>query len=337
VTAPELTRYVAGLARAVALLQRSPEPGQPQKDALRALVDFAASRSATFRFYGGELTLDGVAVSTADPRLGAFTERLAAQNVAEIAIAKGAGPDELLALSLGLAAEPGLGRIKERLRDASSSRIMVVLHQFEQQGPRSVSAAFEKMKYDQSVLAEWNKFLEQGTRAEQERVADAQGSDSELEVISAPPPRPTTAVPAAGDGGRFPRGSVRAAPIPPPPAAPEPAAAASDLEMIPPPQPTSRVPRPSVIEEAISPDAWMASFERSVKNKFPDHFGDVDWGYRFDRGTGTITAGDLQGRTSMSVTLPSGFLEQSAWLLAGKLLVDLRKRAEEEGAVRKKR
>ena len=325
-TAPELTRYVAGLARAVALLQRSPDPGQPQKDALRALVELAAGRSATFRFYGGELTLDGVAVPTADPRLAAFAERLTAQSVAEIVIAKGAGPDELLALALGLAADPGFGRIKERLRDAGSSRVMVVLQQYDQPASaRTVSAAFEKMKTDQSVLAEWNKFLEQGARAEEARVADAQGDGTGPTV-------PVGGAPA--EPSPFTVGNLEII-------EPEPSAAApggqADLEMIPPPQPPVRQPRPSVIEEASTPEAWLGAFERSVKNKFPDHFGDVDWGFRFDKATGTVTAGDPQGRTSMSISLPSGYLEQSAWLLAGKLLAELRKRAEDEGAVRKKR
>ena len=327
-TAPELTRYVAGLARAVALLQRSPDPGQPQKDALRALVELAAGRSATFRFYGGELTLDGVAVPTADPRLTAFAERLTAQSVAEIVIAKGAGPDELLALALGLAADPGFGRIKERLRDAGSSRVMVVLQQYDQPASaRTVSAAFEKMKTDQSVMAEWNKFLEQGAKAEEARVADAQGDGTGPTIpVGGAPEEPSP----------FTVGNLEIIEPEPQAAAPE-GGGQADLEMIPPPQPSVRLPRPSVIEEVSSPEAWLGSFERSVKNKFPDHFGDVDWGYRFDKTSGTVTAGDLQGRTSMSISLPAGYLEQSAWLMAGKLLAELRKRAEEAGAVRRKR
>jgi hypothetical protein len=244
-------------------------------------------------------------------------------------IAKGAGPDELLALALGLAADPGLGRIKERLRDAGSSRVMVVLQQFDQAASaRTVSAAFEKMRTDQSVMAEWNKFLEQGTRAEEERVADAQGDGvgPTIPVGGAPTDEPSP----------FTVGNLEI--IEPEPQAAAPAEGGqADLEMIPPPQPSVRLPRPSVIEEASSPEAWLGAFERSVKNKFQDHFGDVDWGYRFDKTTGTVTAGDPQGRSSMSISLPSGYLEQSAWLLAGKLLAELRKRAEDEGAVRKKR
>jgi hypothetical protein len=294
---------VAALARAVALLRRSPEPDQPQKEAMRALVALAAERSATLRFYGGEVTLDGVTVSTTDPRLAAFTERLVAQHVAEITIATGAGPDELLALVMGLAADPGQGRIKERLRDAGSARVMVVLHQYDQPGARSVSAAFEKVKMDQGVLAEWNKFIEHGAKAESERIGAA---------------LPITEIPDDSD-----------APAPPhvaPPQAPPPA------------QPPVRMPRASVVQEApTAPDAWFAAFERGIKAKFQDQFGEADWSWLFDRATGILSAGDRQGRGSVSVSLPQGYLEQSAWLVAGKLLVDLRKLAEAEGAVRKRR
>jgi hypothetical protein len=299
VTQPDNTRYVAALARAVALLRRSSEPDQPQKEAMRALVALAAERSATLRFYGGEVTLDGVTVSAADPRLAAFTERLVAQHVAEITIATGAGPDELLALVMGLAAEPGQGRIKERLRDAGSARVMVVLHQYDQPSARSVSAAFEKVKMDQGVLAEWNKFIEHGAKVESERIAAALPIDEIPDDTDAPAP-PQVARPQA-----------------PPPV---------------------RMPRASVVQEApTAPDAWLAAFERGIKAKFQDQFGEADWGWRFDRATGILSAGDRQGRSSLSVSLPRGYLEQSAWLVAGKLLVDLRRLAEAEGAVRKRR
>ena len=98
-----------------------------------------------------------------------------------------------------------------------------------------------------------------------------------------------------------------------------------------------RQPRPSALQEAASPESWFASFERSVKNKFPDHFGDADWGFRIDRAAGTVTASDSQGRSSVSASLPPGYLEQSSWLLAGQLLEQLRKLAEDEGAIRKRR
>ena len=303
-TQTDSLRYVAALARAVALLRRSSEPDQPQKEAMRALVTLAGERSATLRFYGAEVTVDGVTMSTGDPRLAAFTERLVAQNVAEITIARGAGPDELLALVMGLAAEAGHGRIKERLRDAGSARVMVVLHQYDQPTTRSVSAAFEKVKMDQGVLAEWNKFIEHGAKAESERIQSA------------------TPVEAASDRGAAAVPGRTAEPVPRH-VAPEPMQA--------------RQPRPSVFLESSTKETWLASFERGVQAKFKDQFGDTDWGCMFDAAGGVLTAGDAQGRATVSVSLPSDYLQQSAWLLAGKLLVDLRRLAEAEGALRKRR
>jgi hypothetical protein len=307
VTTTDNIRPVAALARAVALLRRSPEPGTPQKDAMRALVAIAAERSATLRWYADTLTLDGAVVPTTDPRLSAFTERLVAQHVAEITIAKDAGPDELLALALGLAAEPGQGRIKERLRDAGSARVMVILQQYEQRTDRSVSAAFEKVKFDQGIMSEWNRFLDQGARAEAERVADAKVGDAK--VADAKPEED---------------GYEHVLELPPPP---EPA----------PPPIAPRQPRPSTLQEGSTPEGWFASFERSLKNKFSDSFGSEDWAFWIDRAAGTVTAGDRHGRSSISVPLPRDYLQQSSWLLAGKLVDELRKKAEAEGAIRKRR
>ena len=88
------SKYVAALARAVDQLRRSAEAGDPQKAALRALAAVAAEQSATLRFYGNVLTIDGQAVPTGDPRLAAFAELLALQGVEEIVIARGAEPIE---------------------------------------------------------------------------------------------------------------------------------------------------------------------------------------------------------------------------------------------------
>ena len=315
-SASDSIQTVIALARAVALLRRSPEPNTPQKDALRSLVAVAAEHSATLRWYDNTLTLDGAVVTTTDPRLSAFTERLVAQHVAEITIAKDAGPDELLALSLGLAAEPGQGRIKERLRDAGSARVMVILQQYEQRSDRSVTAAFEKVKFDQAVLSEWDRFLEQGARAEADRVADSKAAGQEGGEGATGP-----GAPDAMELEAYP--PLPAEPLPPPALVPPPIA--------------PRQPRPSTLQQATTPEGWFASFERSLELRFSDHFSNADWDYRIDRAAGTVTAGDRQGRSNISVSLPRDYLQQSAWLLAGKLVEELRRRAEVEGSIRKRR
>jgi len=196
-------RYAVALARAVDLLRKSPEPGEPQKAALHALVALTAKSSATFRLYAGELTVDGWIIPIADPRLAEFAKRLADQDVAEIVIAQGAGPDELLALARGLAADAGMGRIKEKLRDAGSTRIMVVMHQplYDVNGGRSVAEAFAKVKFDQAVTSQWNEFLEHGAKAESERMASwgpvARGVGEAAGGVDSPPDAAATAQPSA--------------------------------------------------------------------------------------------------------------------------------------------
>ncbi len=314
-------RVAAALARAVDVLRRSPEPGQAQKAALRTLIAVMAERSATFRHYANTLTVDGETIPTADPRLAAFAERLTGQHVAEIAIAKGAGADELLALAIGLASDPGHGRIKERLRDANSARVMVVNHQYDTPTPRGVSAAFEKVKFDRAVLDEWNKFLEQGARAEAERMPADGAAGEHADDLVAGQGQPAQAAPAARRTGFGP------------------ALQSKDLAQTPPPQPrpSQMIQQPPALQGTPSLGNWFTAFERSLKGKFPDHFGDVDWGFQVDRAAGTVSAGDKGGRGSVTVPLPEGFVEESAWILAGKILVELRRRAEKETGLRKKR
>jgi len=214
-------RYAAVLARTVDILRRSAEPGAPQKAALQALVDAAAERSVTIRFYDGVLTIDSLAIATTDPRMAVFVERLAAQNVAEIAVARGADATELLALARGLASDPGHGRLKERLRDASSTRVMVVSSSpsVGERKPVTVSGAFEKVKMDEEVMEEWNRFLDHGakTAAGAEQTVDLglrERATGEVQVdVGLTPSAPATP-PAAPPPPR--------APTPREPAAPEP-------------------------------------------------------------------------------------------------------------------
>jgi len=236
-------RHAVALARAVDLLRKSPEPGEPQKAALHALVALAAKSSATFRFYAGELTVDGWVIPTSDPCLAEFAKRLAAQDVAEIVIAQGAGPDELLALARGLAADPGLGRIKEKLRDAGSTRIMVVMHQplYGVQGERSVAEAFEKVKQDEALTSQWNKFLEHGAQMESERMASwgpvVRGVGETAGGVGSAPDAAATAKPPAA--------------VPPAPAAPTAPSAAS---------PSPEVAEPPTLQGESSLGAALVSF-----------------------------------------------------------------------------
>ena len=209
------TKYVAALARAVDLLRRSREGGEPQKAALRALVAFAAERSITLRYYDGFLTADSELIQTTDPRLASFAAALGAQSIAELVIARGAEPIELLALATGLGGDPGHGRIRERLRDASSLRIMVIMQtQLDAtREPVSVSGAFEKVALDEASLKEWNKFLNHGATAAdtQVDVGFKERETGEIQIdINAAVPTVNVA----------PRAAVPTPPPPPPPPPP---------------------------------------------------------------------------------------------------------------------
>ncbi len=119
--------YAAALARMVDLM-RQPDAKEQQKAALRALVALSGSTSATIRCYDGVLSVDAVEIDPALPHVGGFAARMAAHNIAEIAIGRGADAAELLALMRGLAEGPyGVPQVKERLREARSQHIMVLL------------------------------------------------------------------------------------------------------------------------------------------------------------------------------------------------------------------
>jgi hypothetical protein len=218
------TKYAAALARAVDLLRRSREAGDPQKAALSALVAFAAERSITLRYYDGFLTADSELIPTTDPRLAAFAAALGAQGIAELVIARGAEPIELLALATGLGGDPGHGRIRERLRDAGSLRIMVVMQQAldAAREPVSVSGAFEKVLLDEASLKEWNKFLDHGASAQSDKQVDVgfkeQGTGEILIDINAAVPTirmaPRASIMAASPA---PPASPSVPPPPPPP------------------------------------------------------------------------------------------------------------------------
>lgn len=195
-------RCAAALARVVAAVRKSAEPGEEQQKALGSLVSLAAERSFTLRFYDDILTLDDHPIVTSDRRLAEFAYCLAAQSVAEITVARGAEPLELLALTVGLAQEPGYGRIKQRLRDAGSTRVMVVLTpQLDGANPAlSVRDAFARLKNDEAVKVEWEKFLLHGREAASERQVDLglaiPGFETEAPAACAVPPA-APAAPAA--------------------------------------------------------------------------------------------------------------------------------------------
>lgn len=139
--------FAATLARAVDAMRQN-DAKEQQKAALRALVTLAAAGSATVRCYDGVLSVDDVAIDPALPHVGSLSARMVAHNIAEIAIGRGAEAAELFALLRGLAEGPyGVPQVKERLRDAKSQRVMVLLtNEDEPAKPRrdTISALFDE-------------------------------------------------------------------------------------------------------------------------------------------------------------------------------------------------
>jgi len=223
--------YANALARAIALLRVSPEGEDQQQAAVRVLLDYSAAHSATVRFYEEVLTVEDQELPLDDQAFAFLAARLRAHAVVEIVVARGAEPAEVLALVRGLASEGGQGRIKERLRDASSTRVMVILEQ-PQVGQRkapSVSQAFAKAKLDEAALAEWNRFLSSAAQASTDKQVDlgiAGGQAAPGEAAPAEPAAPPVEWP----------------PEPPPPAVPE---GAPPLPQ-PGPPPPQRAPRPTL-------------------------------------------------------------------------------------------
>jgi len=165
--------YAAALALAVGRLVESPQPGETQKAAIRALLGLAEQRSIILRFYDGTLTSDDDEITDEVPGAVFLRRRFALHGLQELVIARGANADEIVALVRGMAAEGGHGRLKEKLRDAGSQKVMLIVENREpaSSGRRlSVSDAFAKVQADDAALAEWNRFLSHG--AKQEKMVD---------------------------------------------------------------------------------------------------------------------------------------------------------------------
>jgi HEAT repeat protein len=217
-------QYAAALAIAVGRLMESPAGGEAAEGALASLLALADQYSVAIRLYSGRMTVDEEVIE--DEVLGAefLRRRLAMHSVAELVIARGAEADEMLAVVRGLAADAGHGRIKEKLRDAGSSRVMVIVEKnviVERPPQRSVADAFAKVKHDDAAKAEWDRFLLQG--AQRERTIDvgipATGPDADAPG-AIPPSTPQVIAEEAISHETPPPEASYAPPLPPPPASP---------------------------------------------------------------------------------------------------------------------
>jgi len=129
-------------------LTRAGAQVEERKSALSAIYALTSNASAMMRVYQGMLTVDDVGIADTLTYIPVIIERMSDHGVAEVAIAKGATPEELLALIRGLAADVpadgGVRAIKLRLRDAQSQSVMVIPVRVDQgEVPHRVTAAFD--------------------------------------------------------------------------------------------------------------------------------------------------------------------------------------------------
>lgn len=195
--------YASSLARAVDLM-RQQDAKEQQKAALRGLVTLSAAGSATVRCYDGVLSIDDVAIDKSVPHTGVLAGRLAAHNIAEIAIGRGAEPSELFALLRGLAEGPyGAPQVKDRLREARSNRIWVLLADPEEGAKRSsVSQLFETPPETPTPRGPKNRFGEDPTDAYAawDKLHEGSGGNSTIQDIDLGISLEPEATPDAQDG-----------------------------------------------------------------------------------------------------------------------------------------
>jgi len=149
--------YASAFGRAVDVMRSSPPNKDHQKAALRALVALASLAAASLRLYEGVLSVDDVPIPDSVPNVSLLAERLRVHRVSELLIGRGSEPAELLAIMRGLAAEPGAGgSLKVRLRDARSTRVMLILEQTgPEPRPRSVSQAIDLSDIEEAERRAW--------------------------------------------------------------------------------------------------------------------------------------------------------------------------------------
>jgi len=143
-------------------LTRAGAPIDERIPALSAVFALTSNASAMMRVYQSMLTVDDVGIPNALPTIPGIIERMHDHGVAEVAIAKGASPAELLALIRGLAssADGGIQEIKMRLRDARSTAIMVIPVQ-----PEDVDDVRRDRSVAEAFASEWAEIAPAGASA----------------------------------------------------------------------------------------------------------------------------------------------------------------------------
>lgn len=240
-TAFDHRSYAVALARAIEAVRADPHGSDAVTGAVRVLLAFTERKSVTVRYYDGQLTIDDALMALTEPQFAGLVERLRAQGVSEIIVARGADAPEIVAMVRGLAADPGQGRLKDKLRDVASTKVMVILESQDlaRKHDTDVAAAFAKAAADEAALVEWNKFLSTGSGDRRLSLGfSSSGLPAELATAPVPIPPPAPHVPPV----------PAAAPPPPPAPAPPPLPAAPGPVAAPASPPPPPLPQPPTVE-----------------------------------------------------------------------------------------
>jgi HEAT repeat protein len=196
--------FAAAFARAVDVMRQSDDKEQ-QKGALRALVAISAGSSATLRCYDGQLSIDDVGIADSLQHVPVLITRMSAHGVSEISVGRGAEPAELLALLRGLADSSTSQSIKDRLREAQSSRIQVMLAAGRR--PSSARASVSDImdapaspgmrgklsaakREEEEALAAWHDMHSLGGNTSAMKEVDLGFTTEDLDAPPPPPPPP---------------------------------------------------------------------------------------------------------------------------------------------------
>ena len=179
--------FALSIARAVALLRAAPPDPTQQKAALRAVHSLTSLASAALRVYDGTLSIDDVGIAADLPSVPELVHRMRLHGLAEITIARGSPPADLMALLRALAADPedvgDAGTVKRRLGTAAAASIVVLpvkaLEAASGRRGETVTQAFESSALEAAAAAA-------GVAAAPGAVPAAPGSPAEADGRTTP-------------------------------------------------------------------------------------------------------------------------------------------------------
>ena len=122
--------FAVAIGRSLTLFRADPPDLEQQKASLRAVHALTSLASAAVRVYEGALSIDDVGIAPDLPAVAEIVHRMQAHGLAEVTLARGAPPADLLAFLRTLAADPecegDAGTVKRQLGAAGAASVVVL-------------------------------------------------------------------------------------------------------------------------------------------------------------------------------------------------------------------